>query len=316
MESTPETREGLTPPREPTEAREGSEPPAHTARPRPTARPVRPARVQAPGHRRVVRRSRRRSFQIGRALSTSFSIWGREFIPFNLLALVVFSPLIAFTAWATLTPNDFVWTLAYRAIDFAAPNLLGYVVTATVVYGVFQELRGRRTTIGDCFSNGLARLIPVIVVGVLVAICTALAGLPMLLAVALADNAPVIALPLMLGSFVAIIYVSCALWVAIPACVVEQPGVLASLSRSWELTRGNRGSIFLLSLLFGVAGAVIGVGIGFVAAVAFPSATGLVALLAVVMVSSLEAVLVAVVYHDIRVATEGIDTEELASIFD
>jgi hypothetical protein len=40
-----------------------------------------------------------------------------------------------------------------------------------------------------------------------------------------------------------------ALWVAIPVCIVERLGVVASIRRSLELTRGQRGQLFLMLIV-------------------------------------------------------------------
>jgi hypothetical protein len=101
----------------------------------------------------------------------------------------------------------------------------------------------------------------------------------------------------------------------VPACIVEDWG-RSSLSRSAELTRGYRLKVFglfvlltvingigskIVDLVFGLAGDVvagIGSGVWFVASTALSNCV------------------LIMTYHDLRVAKEGIDTEQIASIFD
>ena len=113
------------------------------------------------------------------------------------------------------------------------------------------------------------------------------------------------------------IMVACAFYVAVPACVIERIGPRASLKRSGELTRGNRWGVFGLVILVAVGtiilagalaalGAVIG---GAVLATIFT-------FVAEVVVEAFGAVVTAVVYHDLRVAKEGVDIDQIAGVFD
>ena len=108
-----------------------------------------------------------------------------------------------------------------------------------------------------------------------------------------------------------------AIWfVAIPACVVEQTDPSKSLDRSAALTKGNRWKVFgmmtLVILISGIGAALIG---------ALPKAAGLtVGLLAALIVetpvSAFSAVLGVVTYHELRVAKEGVDTDQIAEVFE
>lgn len=164
---------------------------------------------------------------------------------------------------------------------------------ATSLYGAFQEMRQQPFTIGDSLRIGLARTIPVIGVGILV-------GLAMMLGFLLFVVPGVI--------------IGCMLYVAIPACVIEKLGVTASMSRSVALTKGYRWQIFglfLLVVVISALGAFVFTLIG---------GAGLVGQLLAfgwqVVSTAFGAVLSAVIYHDLRMAKEGIDLDTLASVFD
>ena len=105
-------------------------------------------------------------------------------------------------------------------------------------------------------------------------------------------------------------------FVSVAACVVERTGAWASMRRSRELTKGHRWKVFgivllllllslvssLLQLLLTAAGgetlALIGTTIWTAIGSAFSS------------------VLITVTYYELRAAKEGIDIEQIASVFD
>jgi hypothetical protein len=105
--------------------------------------------------------------------------------------------------------------------------------------------------------------------------------------------------------------------VAIPACVVEERGVSASMSRSMELTAGHRWKIFGLIALANVVDASVDNAID----QALTSVAGGIPALAGHMIwsgiwSTFYAILAVVTYHDRRVAREGVDTAQIAAVFE
>ena len=106
-------------------------------------------------------------------------------------------------------------------------------------------------------------------------------------------------------------------FVAIPVCVVERKGPMTSMVRSAEITKGNRWKIFGMILLVGIVAAIVG---AVIAAVLRPTGAGLLAALGTLVWngvwSAFYAIFVTVTYRDLRVAKEGIDTGQIASVFD
>src|SRR5205814_4533453 len=91
--------------------------------------------------------------------------------------------------------------------------IFGMIAQAALVYGALEELRGKNFTIADAFSKGFRRFWPVLGVAIVSGVII-FVGLVALLVPGL------IAL--------------CMLYVAVPACVVEEWGVVQSLTRSAE----------------------------------------------------------------------------------
>ena len=237
-------------------------------------------------------------FRVGSILGRGFSILFKNIVPFGLLSLIVNAPpfiyaLIVDPALYLGQTGEFTGGLVAILIIQA---LLAYLVTATLVYGTVQDLRGRHASLGDCISRGLAVMFPVIGVAILMVLATGLATLLLI---------------------VPGLIVMTMLWVAIPAAVVERPGVFASLGRSRELTKGFRWKVFGLIILIMIAQSVVGWVAGFVLGITGSIPAVLLGnLMVTAFFTALGAVISAVGYHDLRVVKEGIGTEEIAAVFD
>jgi len=229
-----------------------------------------------------------REFRIGSILSRSFSIYFRHFITFLLLGV---APALPDLVTDQGTQSDLT-RLAILAIGL----VLGPIGQAMALYGAFQDMRGRPVRLGDSVAIGLARFLPVIGVSLLTALAIGFASLLLLIP----------------GLIMAT-----RLFVAMPACIVERLGVSASLERSGELTKGQRWPIFALLLLTWILGTI---GFSVVSAALAPiggaTAARIGGFICSALVSSFNSIVVVVVYHDLRVAKEGIDIDRIAAVFD
>jgi hypothetical protein len=107
------------------------------------------------------------------------------------------------------------------------------------------------------------------------------------------------------------------LFVAVPVCVVERLGPIKSMGRSTRLTKGHRWKIFgiwFAALL--VQGVVQSVLTGLVAAGGLSLLGMPVLVIWSAVYGAFSAVLAVVAYHDLRVAKEGVDTDQIAAVFD
>jgi uncharacterized membrane protein len=122
--------------------------------------------------------------------------------------------------------------------------------------------------------------------------------------------------------------------VATPACVVERLGPFRSLGRSRALTKGHRWKLLglLLAVLIpalivaGVTGAVmasLGIGVNLLIGMFFDLTRSqstisaqIVRLVWTAVWTAFYAILVAVAYHDLRVAKEGVATDQIAAVFE
>ncbi len=233
-------------------------------------------------------------FRIGSVIGRSFSVIFQNFVPFAVLSLIVYLPLIAL-AFVQIDPNNSTMALPIAALAF----LLQLLMVAALTYGSVQSLRGTPAGIGDCLRYGLARILPIL-------------GVAIVMWFALLIGLLLLVLPFF--------FILTLFYFAVPVSVVERPGVIPSLSRSAGLTRGYRWRVFGLVLLMILISMVIaflfGFGAGFLGAVSgSPVAGGVLQAMTNAIVSLFPAVVAAVGYHDLRVAKEGIDTEQLAAVF-
>jgi len=239
-----------------------------------------------------------REFRIGPLFTRSWSIYTANFVAFTLVAIVI------------ALPHQFggdAETVGGAVRSFVAGIvgvILEFLGQAVILYGAFQAMRGRPVVIGDAVRRGFARFLSIVGVSILVS----------------------------LGVFVGLILfiipgiILALRWsVALPACVVENLGPIAAMRRSADLTKGHRWQIFGLFVLiivvaiiaFAVIGALVGMGL-----LAAPETLGRLVLLGIVtviitaIVTAYFNVVAAMIYHDLRVAKEGVGTEEIAAVFD
>lgn len=234
-------------------------------------------------------------FTIGRALGRSFTIWIRNLVPFLLLSLLVYSPLALFT-YLNIEGTISMSPVAFSGLLGGISVLLNFVLSAALVYGVVNQLRGQTVPIAQCLGMGVRRLVPVLGVALLVIVAVTLGVLALV---------------------VPGIILYCMFFVAIPASVVERPGLFGALGRSRSLTRDYRAAIFGLLVLVGIISFVLQKILEVGVTPAVSGSLGVWLLLAQhIMSGSFSAVLQGVVYHDLRVAKEGAHTEDLARVFD
>ncbi|MEM9691471.1 MAG: hypothetical protein AAGA56_02915 [Myxococcota bacterium] len=119
------------------------------------------------------------------------------------------------------------------------------VGTAVVTFATVEHLAGRHANFGDAVSKGVASAPRAMAVSLLAGLGTTLAMLALILP----------------G-----IIVACGWWLAVPVTVIEGRGASDSLSRSWYLTQGSKGTIFGLFAILGLfawgANALAGVFLG------------------------------------------------------
>jgi hypothetical protein len=193
------------------------------------------------------------------------------------------APAISGTVILTGAVVTIVWGLLF---------LLSQVV---MLYGAFQDMRGRPFGIGESIRQGLARL-PAII-GLIICI-----GVVVMIAFFLLVVPGVIAAMM--------------LFVALPVCVVEKLGPVASMQRSAALTKGHRWRILGLYLLMVIVLSILSVVVNALAVAILGLAGPIVSFAWQALSTAFQAIVVVVAYHDLRVVKDGVDIDQIAAVFD
>lgn len=258
----------------------------------------------------------RQGFEIGHVISRTFPIWARNIVLFSVISLIIYSPLVVYAVAALLWVADTkdpksVQTLTNVIAIVGIP--LQFILTGSVIYGVFRQLQGQKAGIGDCLRVGFARLLSVLVVSILFIVLVAFAP-AFVIGIAVASHGVFLML-LVLPAIVLSVILYCAYWPAVPVTVVERPGVFPSFRRSAELTRGKRAAIFVILLVVFATQGFASFVVALFTLSAGPTAALFGNLIISILGGSLVAVANAVTYHDLRVARDGIGINDLISVF-
>jgi hypothetical protein len=240
-------------------------------------------------------------FSVGRVFSRAFELLFRDFAKFLLLGGIAWLPFLVLTLVGIGAVNAkptkgnlvaFAVTAGLTALLMLALQVLSQAV---VLYGAFQQMRGQSFAIGESLSRGLTRFLPILGMLIIMGIAMGLAAILLV--------------------FPALILAT--MWyVALPVCVVEKEGPTGSLSRSSALTSGNRWKIFGIYLVIAVANGIGQNVVGFVFGLG-GFAIGIIGTFAWLAIAGVyQSIVVAVVYHDLRVAKEGIDIDRIAAVFE
>lgn len=231
-------------------------------------------------------------------LRDTLATFGSNIVAFSVVAMLVLVPEVALARYvqerlrtAEVSP---LWWLGAAV---AASLLLVPLATGAFTYGVLQEMRGLRPSVGECLVTGLRSLFRVLLVSIFQTVAV-LAGLLLCL------------LP---GLFLILM-----LYVAVPAAVEERLGPLGALRRSAQLTAGYRLHIFYLLSKLAVFQFGLSFASGLLLVLLSPQAwiRGAVTFLVNALFVGLGATATSVAYYRLRMVKEGVKATEMISVFD
>jgi hypothetical protein len=253
------------------------------------------------------------TFSIGRVLSRTFAVISRNFVTFAALSAIAVIPQ---TLYSWYFVRSLGGTSATR-ITYAmyqggyAPYFFGsvlvtvvltYILQAAIVHGTVFDLNGRRPNFVDCLATGIRNVVPLIAIAILSILGIGL-GL-MLLVVP--------------GIIVALMWS-----VAVPVRVVESTGIVQSFGRSRELTRGHKGAILGLLVLYVIAAVALdlllrpltGMPVFVTAGQSLNVVYTIAATALRIITTIVSTVGIASIYYELRSIKEGVGPEQLAAVF-
>ena len=241
-----------------------------------------------------------RAIRIGDVLDQARNAFVAHWVIYSGIAMIVYAAMLAVKAPSTWTIwSDHVILIGHywaSRLDILLDSAMQSLADAVICFSVSQELRGRPFSLSQAFGVALFRSPALIAVDLLTTIYATLAALLLIVP----------------GLIVGSVYA-----VALPACVIERIGPIKAMSRSTFLTKGNRWRIVgfnlfvhlglpMPSLIIAYMGGRTGHTI-FSSAVGVPVAG---------IANGFGAVMMAVLYAQLRLARDGVDVEHIAAAFD
>lgn len=238
------------------------------------------------------------NFSVGRVFDRTPSLYLSNFLSFTLVTLIASLPMLLFT-----NPADSNSSEPFAGSSVASVLLgiflwlvLRLLSQAILVYGAFQSMRGRSVNLIESLYRTTREFFPLI-------------GLAVMSVIGVIVGSMLFIIPGM------ILYA--AWFVGVPVCMVERLGSWQCLERSAELTRGHRWAVFGIILLLNIGSSIVSkviefsftaIGGGTLALIGF--------LIGNAIWEAFFAVFVVVTYYELRAAKEGVDIEQIASVFD
>jgi hypothetical protein len=246
---------------------------------------------------------------IGRVIRETFSVLGRNFVTFLVLAVLLTGlPTVILGFVQQNTVNTIaagsMQGLWMSALGGFVAGMTGLILQGTIIYGTVSDLNGKPASVVDSLRVGLYAFLPMLLIGIMMGVAI---GLGMILLI----------VP---GLMLAVAWC-----VAIPVYVVERPNILGVFGRAAQLTRGSRWAIFGLAVLYVVAVIIIEMALlaVFGGALRFALTGGSVLAIRVVVMpliavanTLIGATAAAVLYVELRRIRDGVGPAGLAAIFD
>lgn len=240
--------------------------------------------------------------QTGDIIRRTIAVAGGNFLPLVVIALLIYVPVVLVGVVTALVLGGAGGLGNLESMDPSMLSccllpviailfvLLMQVQAGAFAFGIFEALRGRPVRVGSCLRIALSRAFHMVVAAILVILC---AGVGFVFFIAPG-------LVILTG-----------LSMVIPILVVERLGVIDSLDRSWDLTRGHKWRIFVLALIWFLFSAAVGLVI---------QKLGLQPLwveqpIRFVM-SVFSATAITLIYHDLRQIKDGLGTDDLVAVFE
>lgn len=240
------------------------------------------------------------SFSLGGVFDATFRVLGKNLIPLILLGAVILVPTTFLSDWMLSKFGEFSLTVLGASMLL---SLFSYtLLQAALICAVFHTLRGDEQSLADTMAQ-TSRALPFAILASLAYTLVLSIGLVLLI------------IP---GIFLLLVF-----WLAVPVAAIERVYPLKAMARSAELTKGYRGKLFGLFVIYVVASLVVGAIVGGLSFAIDPK-------LVVGPTSTLtnpgnwvnwiayliSSVTVAVTYYDLRLLKEDMDSEAVAGVFD
>jgi hypothetical protein len=239
-------------------------------------------------------------FSIANVFTNTFGVIGRNAALFLGLSLIIVgAPQLLLGL--LLEPQVMDPTSVFTNVSAVLVSVVGYILffflsiilQSSLIVASANDLAGKPVNFGACVSSAVAKLFPLIGLGIVIAFGV---GIGFVLIVI-----PGVILYLM--------------WmIAVPVMMVENQRVFASLGRSAELTKGSRLKLLGLIIVFVIFSIIIAIPIGVISLIS-PSLSVISSALLSTVSAAVGAAGIAAVYIELRGSKEGTSSDQLAKVF-
>mgnify|MGYP005819814271 CR=1 FL=1 len=243
--------------------------------------------------------------EIGRVLNNTFGVIMRNpliFLGLSFLIVALPQALIQLATGAPMADGDTAAMMemlgspamiAGSAGGWLLFVILSILLQATFIVATVKDLNGQQVSLGECLGQAIGKLLPLIGLGILMTLGI---GLGMILLI----------IP---GVILALMWV-----VAAPVMMAEDKGIIDSLKRSAELTKGSKRWILLLFVVYIILAMILGL---FMLPFAFAgtAAIAIAGLVINTLSGAIQGTGIAAIYVDLRIVKEGGNTDALADVF-
>jgi len=255
-------------------------------------------------------------FEIGRVVRRLIDVVGKNRTSFLVLSAVLTSPYVLFSFYNVANLYGYIQPQSLAVpgvlttlVASAVAGLAIYIVFASqlqaaITHGMMVSLNGGKASFAECLAAGIRNALP-------------LTATVLLAALAIGVGFVVLIVP---GAILALMFS-----IVTPVRVTEHTGVLQTLSRSAELTKNHRASIFGLVVVFWVVAIIVGLTLRVFAGLPLVGVGGTRASMMLfvglngifrVFFNLVGAAGVASVYYELRLVKEGVGPEQIAAIFE
>lgn len=266
---------------------------------------------------------------LGEILDGALTIFRRHFLLFMKIGIIALWFPVALTIYIALAGG----TEQHVGIAFLVTVIryfAGLFLTASAVRVISDSYLGRRPELSDAISLGSSKIMPLFVVGLgkglligLILFGVILVGaltFPAMAAGGGAGGIEVFAVLLViLGGCWLVTFVACGYAVTTPVVVLEELNASSdAFGRSWDLTRGFKIKIFLISLVSAAVVFIPGIAIGILGeslSAEMPvvgQAVQIVSAALPILLTPLFSCVLTLLYYDLRVRREAFDLEVLS----
>ncbi|MCB9569433.1 MAG: hypothetical protein H6710_19825 [Myxococcales bacterium] len=254
----------------------------------------------------------------GDVIRRSLTVLGDNFVAFFAIAVICYVPDVI---WSVFLGGLTIGMLKGHVPQVLAPAvpvigaamfwlLSGFIAQAVMIGRTVESMAQRSDALGAVFMLGLRRLPQVLAVSLLATLAPLVfCGLGIYALFLLQPPSNLFLLLSVAAIFMGTGAVACALYVAVPAVVVEEVSIFGALRRSWRLTHGSRLIIFAALFITGIAQGIIEYLVGKAVPFAVAGAVADVALS--LITGAFGATLGAVTYVRLRETSEGVHASAL-----